>query len=219
MAKLRTYLKYLVIVCVAIYTAVLFINWRINSIGKPLVYNDMTKAPPAYTVIVLGASVYANGNLSPILKDRVDTAYELYQAGKVKRFLLSGDHGQDNYDEVNAMKDYLNAKGVPDEAIFLDHAGFDTYDSMYRAKIIFKVDSAIVVTQRFHLPRALYIARALDLNYIGVSADKRNYQYLESLERREKIANIKAYWEVLINKKPTYLGEPVPITGDSKLSY
>lgn len=219
MAKLRTYLKYLVIVCVAIYTAVLFINWRINSIGKPLVYNDMTKAPPAYTVIVLGASVYSNGNLSPILKDRVDTAYELYQAGKVKRFLLSGDHGQDNYDEVNAMKDYLNAKGVSDEAIFLDHAGFDTYDSMYRAKIIFKVDSAIVVTQRFHLPRALYIARALDLNYIGVSADKRNYQYLESLERREKIANIKAYWEVLINKKPTYLGEPVPITGDSKLSY
>jgi SanA protein len=219
MAKLRTYLKYLVIVCVAIYTVVLFVNWRVNSVGKPLAYNDTTKSPSAYTVIVLGASVYANGNLSPILKDRVDTAYELYQARKAKRFLLSGDHGQDNYDEVNAMKDYLNAKGVPDEAIFLDHAGFDTYDSMYRANFIFKVDSAIVVTQRFHLPRALYIANSLNLNYIGVSADKRNYQYLESLERREKIANIKAFWEVLINKKPTYLGEPVPITGDSKLSY
>ena len=219
MAKIRTYLKYIVIICVAIYTVVLFVNWRVNSIGKPLMYNDINKAPSSYTVIVLGASVYANGNLSPILKDRVDTAHQLYKSGKAQRFLLSGDHGQDNYDEVNAMKDYLNAKGVPDEVIFLDHAGFDNYDSMYRAKHIFKVDSAIVVTQQFHLPRALYIANALNLNYKVVTADKRTYQYLESLERREKIANIKAYWEVLINKKPTYLGEPVPIPGDSKLSY
>lgn len=204
---------------VLIWVAVLLVNWRVDSIGKPKIYRDLSQVPQSHTAIVLGASVYANGKLSPILKDRVDSALELYKAGKVKRFLLSGDHGQDNYDEVSTMKDYLNGKGIPDEDIFLDHAGFDTYDSMFRADYIFKVDSAIVVTQNFHLPRALYISDRLGLNFIGYSADKRKYQSIESLEHRENIANIKAFWEVLINKKPTYLGDEIPITGDSKLSY
>lgn len=204
---------------VLIWVAVLLVNWRVNSIGKPKIYRDLAQVPQSHTAIVLGASVYANGKLSPILKDRVDSALELYKAGKVKRFLLSGDHGQDNYDEVSTMKDYLNGKGIPDEDIFLDHAGFDTYDSMFRADYIFKVDSAIVVTQNFHLPRALYISDRLGLNFIGYSADKRKYRSIESLEHRENIANIKAFWEVLINKKPTYLGDEIPITGDSKLSY
>ena len=219
MQRLRKLLKLVILFGVVIWTVILIVNWRVNGIGKPKIHRDIVQIPAKYTAIVLGASVYANGNLSPILKDRVDSALELYTAGKVERFLLSGDHGQDNYDEVNSMKDYLNSKGVPDENIFLDHAGFDTYDSMYRANYIFKVENAIVVTQNFHLPRALYIADKLGLDYIGFSADKHKYQYIESLERRETIANMKAFWEILIGKEPTYLGDEIPITGDSALSY
>ncbi len=219
MGKLKSLLKYFALLAVLVWAIVLFADWRVNSIGKPKMYTTVEALPDAPTVIVLGASVYANGNLSPVLKDRVDTALELYNSGKVERFLLSGDHGQNNYDEVNAMKDYLNKRGVPNSVIFLDHAGFDTYDSMYRAQYIFNVQQAIVVTQRFHLPRALYIANRLDLNYIGFVADKRQYRSLESFERREYLAKIKAVWEVLINKKPTYLGEKIPITGDSSKSY
>ena len=219
MNKLKQTLKYIILFGVAIWAAILLVNWRVDGVGKPKIYHDIDKIPSAYTVIVLGASVYQNGNLSPILKDRVDSALELYSAGKAKRFLLSGDHGQENYDEVNSMKDYLSERGVPDADIFLDHAGFDTFDSMYRSHYIFEVDSAIVVTQKFHLPRALYIADRLGFNYIGYAADKHQYQSIENLEFRENLANLKAFWEVLIGKEPTYLGNKIPITGDSEASY
>ncbi len=219
MNRLKIILKYIVLFGVAIWALILLVNWRVDGIGKPKIYQDINKIPSAYTVIVLGASVYQNGNLSPILMDRVDSALELYNAGKAKRFLLSGDHGQENYDEVTSMKDYLIERGVPKTDIFLDHAGFDTYASMYRSHYIFEVDNAIVVTQNFHLPRALYIADRLGLNYIGFAADKRQYQSIENLEYRENLANLKAFWEVLTGKEPTYLGDRIPITGDSNASY
>lgn len=215
MSKLKLILKCIILLGVAVWTVILTVNWRVNSIGEPKIFYDIHKVPSTPTIIVLGASVYQNGNLSPILKDRVDSALEIFEAGKAKRFLLSGDHGQDNYDEVNSMKDYLIQRGVPDKNIVLDHAGFDTYDSMYRAKVIFNVDSAIVVTQEFHLPRALYIADRLGSTYIGFAADKRQYKSIESLKYRENLANLKAFWEVLIGKEPTILGKKTPITGNS----
>ncbi|WP_373057514.1 vancomycin high temperature exclusion protein [Zunongwangia sp. H14] len=170
-----------------------------------LIYDQIENVPTANTVIVLGASVHSNGKLSPVLEDRMETAIELYQAGKVEQFLVSGDHKTEDYDEVGAMKNYLLQRGVPANKILEDHAGFDTYDSMYRSDEVIGIKDAIVVTQRFHLPRTMFIAKNLGLNYIGYVADKKKYKTSTRLMRREKLANFKALWEVITDGKPTTL--------------
>ncbi|MCK4799462.1 YdcF family protein, partial [Candidatus Parcubacteria bacterium] len=124
-----------------------------------------------------------------------------------------------NYDEVNTAKDYLLDKGVKSEDIFLDHAGFDTYDSLYRAREIFEVSSVIVVTQNFHLPRAVYIGRKLDLEIYGFSADKHLYANVDYNESREIFSKVKAFFDVSFHAKPKFLGEKIPISGDSKKSW
>jgi len=178
------------------------------------------EAPAKYTVIVLGARVFPEtGRLSDMLSDRMKTALDLYRADKAERFLLSGDHGRDEYDEVNAMKAFLLAEHVPAEDIFLDHAGFDTYDSMYRARDIFQVDSAIIVTQAFHLPRAVYIARALGLDAVGVAADRQQYVTIRYNRLREIPARVKSVTRVMLRSRPTYLGEAIPITGEAAKSW
>ncbi|SHF50919.1 SanA protein [Salegentibacter echinorum] len=169
------------------------------------IYSEATEIPPAKTAIILGASVHANGKLSPILQDRVEAAYLLYQLNKVENFLVSGDHKTDDYDEVNAIKNYLLKKGVPSKDIVLDHAGFDTYDSMYRSKAVFNLESAIVVTQKFHVPRSLFIANNIGLNYKGFEAQPIAYTSSEKIKRREQLANFKAIWEVVFNQKPATL--------------
>lgn len=187
--------------------------------SKKYLCHEITDVPDCYTAIVLGAKVYANGYPSDYLQDRLDKALELYQHHKVTRFLLSGDHGTTAYDEVNNMKAYLLGKGVNTKDIFLDHAGFDTYNTMVRAAKIFQVTDAIIVTQEFHLPRAIYIARHKGIEAYGIKADKREYAALKTLKLREGLAKVKAFTEVAINKKPKYLGNQIPITGDSRLSY
>ena len=178
--------------------------------------------PEGYSVaIVLGAKVNVDGEPSDILNDRLLTAYDLYKAKRVQTFLLSGDHGQNAYDEVKAMRDRLLKWGVAPEDIFLDHAGFDTYDSLYRAKEIFGIHTgAVVVTQKFHLPRALMIANGLGMSEtLGVPADRQTYVKIEYLTAREFPARLKAFWDLLIHSKPTYLGEPIPITGDGRVTW
>ncbi|PHQ28790.1 SanA/YdcF family protein [Leeuwenhoekiella nanhaiensis] len=185
----------------------------IKQTTKNYIFERTEELPETYTVLVLGASVRSNGELSTILRDRVESALLLYSQGKVKRFLLSGDNGTTSYNEPVAMKKYLRERGVPEEAIFMDFAGFDTYDSVYRASYIFEVDKAIVVTQHFHLPRAIYIARSMGLEYYGYIGDRRTYE-LESRNRyREIAANLKAWGELLINKEPHFKGDKIPITG------
>lgn len=206
-------------ITVLVFILVICLNWYINITTKKNIFSNNRDIPNCYTGLVLGARVYKNGNLSGILKDRVDTALELYEIGKIKRFLLSGDHGRTNYDEVNQMKKYLLNKGVPKSDIFLDHAGFDTYDSAYRAKTIFLVDDVIIISQEFHIKRAVYIARKLGLNAYGIKADKHKYGIAKRMYLREKIANVKAFLELLIGKKPKYLGAVIPIKGTSKKSY
>jgi SanA protein len=193
---------------------------HIQNFAKPYIVNTESKdKPTCYTAIVLGASVHRDGSLSTVLLDRVNSALELYKSGKVKRFLLSGDHGQTDYDEVNTMKNYLIKEGVDSADIFLDHAGFDTYSSMVRAKEVFKVDSLYIVTQQYHLYRAVYIARKIGLNAYGYVADKRNYTAIIKYTLREWLANVKSWIWVNTNHKPIYLGDPIPITGDSKASW
>ncbi len=179
----------------------------------------MDGLPACYTGIVLGARVSAKGVPSDYLQDRLDLGIELYRSKKIRRFLLTGDHGRKTYDEVNNMKAYLINRGIPTTDIFLDHAGFDTYSSMVRAVKIFQVKKAIIVTQEFHLPRAVYIARSKGLEAYGIKADRRLYNGMKRLKVREILAKVKAFTEVTIHKKPKYLGDPIPITGDSKKSY
>ncbi|MCF4101292.1 YdcF family protein [Gillisia sp. M10.2A] len=164
---------------------------------SPRIYSDIDSLPAASTAIVLGASVHADGQLSPILQDRMDSALNLYRKGKVKNFLLSGDHRTDDYDEVNAMRNYLLDRSVPSYHITTDPSGIDTYDSMFRSSRVYNITDAIVVTQKFHLPRALFIAKNMGLNHVGYPANAREYETEGSLIRREKLANVKAVFELL----------------------
>ena len=165
-------------------------------------------------ILVLGARVWDNGQPSGILKDRIITGVDLYQSGASDRLLMSGDHGQDDYDEVNAMKDYAVELGVAPSVIFMDHAGFSTYESLYRARDIFQIKTLIIVSQQYHLYRALYVARALGLDAYGVSADLGDYAGMPRFEAREILARLKDFVYTIFQPLPTYLGDVIPITGD-----
>lgn len=193
--------------------------WVLRKAGGSIVSADQTQ--PAQTAIVLGAYVYGRNNLlSAVLKDRVDTAIELYRAGRVHTLLMSGDHGQTDYDEVNAMRLYAESRGVPSERIFLDHAGFNTYDSMTRARQVFQVETAVVVTNRFHLARAVFLANSQGIRAQGVVADRHRYADAEAYEQREFLARVKAFLNVyLLKPGPALGGEPIPITGDARASH
>jgi SanA protein len=216
---MRSILNILVFSVILAVVGILILQLHVKRTSRDLIVTDVKQLKEAYTGIVLGASVKPDKSLSLILQDRVDAALLAYGNKKFKKFLLSGDHGKKNYDEVNAMKNYLNDRGVPDEDIFLDHAGFDTYDTMYRARDVFKVKSAIVFTQEFHLPRAIYIGKKMGLNVQGYVADQHEYPGNSRFARREWLANMKAWIELNIEKTPTYSGKVTPITGDSKLSH
>lgn len=206
-------------VFIVVFVAVFLMNFNVNSKSKQYIFFEAGKAPKAEVALVLGAKVFNDGRLSDMLKDRADTAIELYDTGRVNKILVSGDHGTEEYDEVNAVKNYLLEKGVKGEDIFLDHAGFDTYDSLYRVKEIFQAQSAVIVSQNFHLPRAVYIGRGLGLETYGVSADKHIYGNMEGNIMREILADVKAFWDVNLSAKPKFLGSSIPLSGDSKKSW
>jgi len=174
--KERSYKKYLIrgglAVCAVIGLGILFffgVQIYVAQSAKDYLLSDASEAPVSDAVMILGAKVYSNGNPSPLLRERLDYGYELYSRGKAKKILVSGDHGQNDYDEVNAMREYLITKGVPIEDIFMDHAGFNTYDSMYRAKAVFCIETLLICTQEFHIGRAVYIARSLGIGRIRLS--------------------------------------------------
>lgn len=168
------------------------------------------QVPSAPVAIVFGAGLRANQAPSPMLAERIDTAIALYRAGKVKAILVSGDNSDRTHDETRAMRRYAVSKGVPPQHVVADYAGLSTYDTCYRARAIFKVERAILVTQRFHLPRALFIARALGIDASGVAADEgRNHR--APYPARELVARPWALGMVLLHPEPRFLGEPVPI--------
>lgn len=170
-------------------------------------------APVKRVAIVFGAEVKRDGTPSAVLRDRVETAVELYENGKVEKLLMSGDNRFVDYNEPEAMRQYALSLGVPNEAIVLDYAGRRTYDTCYRAKEIFGVDSAILVTQGFHLPRALFLCNSFGVEAVGVKAD--NYYYLKRLRliwnAREILATAQAVWDVYVEHPMPVLGNPEPI--------
>jgi SanA protein len=163
--------------------------------------------------IVFGAGLRRDGTPSPVLRDRINTAVDLYSAGKVQKLLMSGDNRFIEYNEPGSMRDYAISQGIPLEDIVLDYAGRRTYDTCYRAKHIFKIESAILVTQGFHLPRAIYVCNSLGLPAVGVSADVRQYRPLSRLYwgLRETAATLVALWEVHVSQPIPVLGNPEPI--------
>lgn len=169
-------------------------------------------------IIVLGAGVRDDGTPSHMLEDRLLTAISLYESGAAPKIIMSGDHGTEDYDEVNVMKAFAIAHGVPSEDIFMDHAGFSTYDSMYRARDIFEVKTAIVVTQKYHLYRALYLAKSLGLDACGVPSDLRPYRAQTYREAREVLARAKDFFYAIFKPEPTYLGDVIPVSGDGNLT-
>jgi SanA protein len=197
--------------------AVLIPNLVITRSAAGHIVSRPEEAHQAQAAIVLGARVYDDGTPSPMLSDRLETSIALYKLGKVEKLLLSGDHGQTTYDEVNVMLEYVLARGVPDEDVFTDHAGFSTYDTMYRARDVFQVTSALVVTQEFHLARAVYTARALGLEATGVAADIQPYSNEFRFAARDWLARAKAFLQLHVtHPEPRYLGPAIPIEGDGR---
>ena len=219
MAFIKKFLKILLLL--SLIGAIIFggIQIYVNSFAKGRLVSPAT-APSVDAVMILGAYVYENGNPSPVLQDRLDYGYEIYQAGKAKKIIVTGDHGTIQYDEVNVMKDYLLKKGVPAQDIFLDHAGFDTYDSMYRARDIFGVKSLIISTQQFHINRALYISQRLGLDSYGYPSDDNILPRIQLQNVRESLAKVKAVLETdILRNKPRLLGPKIPISGDGRATF
>lgn len=169
-------------------------------------------------ILVLGCQVKSDGTPSHMLEDRLKRGVELFQAGASARLLMSGDHGQTEYDEVGHMKKYAVDAGVESSAIFMDHAGFSTYESIYRAKEIFGAERILIVTQEYHLYRAIYIAQSFGMEAWGVSADYREYSGQFHRDVREVLARIKDLGMCIFKPEPTYLGEAIPLSGSGDIT-
>lgn len=209
--------RFLILAIVAIIAFTVSTYNYTDKIGENLtVLLEETKE--ADCIIVLGAGIVGN-KPSISLANRLDKAIEVYNLGHTKKILVSGDHGQSNYDEVNVMRNYLLEKEIPEENIFMDHAGFSTYDSMYRARSVFKVTSAIVVTQKLHLRRALYIGDKMGIKVAGVEAENSTVASTTLQSIREYPARVKAFLQCeILHSKPKYLGDVIPITGSGTVT-
>jgi len=192
---------------------VLFLPRIISSVYAAFRTYSIEDVPADRVAIVFGAGLRRDGGPTTVLRDRVETAVKLYFDGKVEKLLMSGDNRFEDYNEPAAMRQYARSMGVPDEAIVLDYAGRRTYDTCYRARHIFRIDSAILVTQNFHLSRALFTCNALGVKAVGVEAN--NYYYLKRSRLywnlREQFATVTAFWDVYFKRPLPVLGEPEPI--------
>ena len=199
--------------------AVLGLNGYVKrSVSALIVSPEEAARSEADCIIVLGCKVREDGSPSDMLRDRLKRGVELYDLGAAPKLLMSGDHGRKTYNEVGTMKDYALSCGVPSSDVFMDHAGFSTYETMYRAKEIFGAKKVIIVTQSYHLYRALYIAEKLGLDARGVSCDYQTYRGQLRRDVREVLARCKDVMSCIIKPEPKYLGEAIPVSGDGDLT-
>lgn len=222
--KLFKFLKKLVVflivfsVIVGIY-ALIVNSYVVSSAKKEIISpEEATDLTDVDCIIVLGCLVRPSGKPSDMLADRLRRGVELYESGAAPKILMSGDHGQKEYNEVQTMKQYALDAGIESSDIFMDHAGFCTYDSIYRAKEIFGAKKIIIVSQEYHLHRALLIARKLGVEAVGVASDYHTYGGQTYRDIREIIARNKDFLYTIIKPKPKYLGEAIPISGDGNLT-
>ena len=194
--------------------------WVKNSVSdRILTETDAASLQDIDCVVVLGCGVHSDGSPSDMLEDRLKRSVALYDLGAAPKLLMSGDHGTLQYDEVDTMKRYAVDAGVPSEDVFMDHAGFSTYETVYRAKEIFGAERIIIVTQEYHLYRALYIAEALGIEAYGVASDYREYAGQSLRDLREILARVKDFGMAIIKPEPTYLGKAIPISGNGELTH
>ena len=193
--------------------------WVTESVRNQILTQEQAACLNADCIVVLGCQVRSDGTPSHMLEDRLKRGVALYELGASSKILMSGDHGTKGYDEVNTMKAYAIEAGIPTEDIFMDHAGFSTYETIYRAKEIFGAKKIIVVTQQYHLYRAMYIAKAAGLEVHGVAADYRSYSGQFSRDVREVLARFKDFGMTIFWPEPTYLGEAIPISGSGELTH
>jgi vancomycin permeability regulator SanA len=213
---------FMLLLCLALVgvIALCSINGYVKSVAKERIVTveETATLEDVDCIIVLGCQVRDDGTLSHMLRDRLMRGLEVYHAGAAPKLLMSGDHGRKEYDEVNAMKQYAIENGVPSEHVFMDHAGFSTYETVYRAKEIFEADKVIIITQEYHLYRALYIADKLGLEAYGVSADLNKYAGQSMRDFREVLARCKDWAMCIFKPEPTYLGESIPVNGNGDVT-
>lgn len=205
----------ILILCALIGIMMLSINFYVvNKTKSKIVTEKQAKElENVDCILVLGAGIWGD-KPSPMLEDRLLQGIALYNNQTSSKIIMSGDHGKEEYDEVNVMKDFAIEKGVKSEDIFMDHAGFSTYDSVYRAKEIFKAQKIIIVTQKYHLHRALYVAEKLGIEAYGVASNPREYRGQVVRELREVLARDKDFFKCIIKPEPTYLGDTIPVSGN-----
>lgn len=205
----------ILILCALIGIMMLSINFYVvNKTKSKIVTEKQAKElENVDCILVLGAGIWGD-KPSPMLEDRLLQGITLYNNQTSSKIIMSGDHGKEEYDEVNVMKDFAIEKGVKSEDIFMDHAGFSTYDSIYRAKEIFKAQKIIIVTQKYHLHRALYVAEKLGIEAYGVASNPREYRGQVVRELREVLARDKDFFKCIIKPEPTYLGDTIPVSGN-----
>lgn len=216
---MKKMIKFIIICLIAIALIVLAINLYVKQSTKKQIIenNDFSNLKDIDCIIVLGAGIWGD-KPSPMLEDRLLQAIELYKNNVSKKIIMSGDHGREDYDEVNIMKNFAIEKGVPSEDIFMDHAGFSSYESIYRAKEVFDAKKVVIVTQKYHLYRSLYIANRLGVEAYGVGADPRKYVGETYRELREILARNKDFVKCIFKPKPTYLGDAIPVSGNGDVT-
>ncbi|MDY3934524.1 MAG: ElyC/SanA/YdcF family protein [Bacilli bacterium] len=207
-------MKKLLKIIILVIILILIINYYVIISTKKDIYTiDNINITDADCILILGASI-RNNQPSPMLKDRLTEGINLYNSGVSKKILVSGDHMADDYDEVNVMKNYLIENDIPSEDIFMDHNGISSYDSIYRAKKIYNVNKIVIVTQKYHLYRSLYIAKKLDIDAYGISSVDNEYSGQTKRDMREFLARIKDFFKCIIKPESKYLGEVYNINGN-----
>lgn len=217
--KLKKIIIIFLIVIITVAIIVLGINAYVKGSTKNQIIrnNDYSNLQDIDCIVVLGAGVWGE-NPSPMLEDRLLEGIKLYENNVAPKIIMTGDHGREEYDEVNVMKKFAMDKGVPSGDIFMDHAGFSTYESLYRAKEIFEADKVVIVTQEYHLYRALHIANELGIEAYGVASDPRQYVGAAYREIREVLARNKDFVQCVFKPEPTYLGEVIPVFGNGNVT-
>ena len=218
MKKLKLTFIIFIIIGIITVSGVFMVNWFVKLSTKDKIIENYTNIKDADAILILGCQVKPDGSLSLMLKDRLDKGIELYKSGVAPKVIVSVDHGRDDYDEVNAMKKYMIQNEVPSEDIFMDHAGFNTYDSMYRAKNIFNVNRCVVVTQKYHLYRSIYIGKALGMETCGVPAQNIKYVGQFGRDIREVLARDKDVVKCIFKPQATYMGDTIPVSNNGDIT-
>ncbi|MEO8239757.1 MAG: ElyC/SanA/YdcF family protein [Flavobacterium sp.] len=214
---MKKYLKILLYFFLIGLVAIVSVNVYVKSTTKNCIYHSLKRFPKNDVGIIFGAGI--NGNQpSKYLKDRLDAGILLYKAKRINKILLSGDNGRDEYDELTVMKNYCFRHGVDTTRIFIDYAGFDTYSTMYRAKHIFKIKRATLISQKYHLNRAIYIGQKMGIKSVGYSANKGEYRGYEYVTFREYLSIFKSFFDVLRDRDPRFSGNPIDTNGVSNYS-